>query len=163
MGLFSKIWNKEETAYADGDIVALANAEMIPPSSVGDAMFAQEMLGQTIAFVLKDKTVVSPANGTLEVMYPTGHAFAVRMKNGMGLLVHVGIDTVSLKGKGFKVFAKQGDTVKAGQKILEVDSEMIRAAGYDPTTMLIITEPSEEGAKVSFADYGEVKRGQKIH
>ena len=163
MGLFSKIFNKEEMVYEDGDIVALANAEMIPASNVGDEMFAQEMLGQTIAFVLKDKTVVSPANGTLEVMYPTGHAFAVRMKNGMGILVHVGIDTVSLKGKGFKVFAKQGDNVKAGQKILEVDSETIRAAGYDPTTMLIITEPLEDGARISFTDYGEVNRGQKIN
>lgn len=157
-GIIFKICKKEETIYDDDDIVALADAKTIPASEVGDEMFSQEMLGQTVAFVLQEKTVISPANGILEVMYPTGHAFAVRMENGTGILVHVGIDTVNLKGKGFRVFAKQGDRVKAGQKILEVDSDVIREAGYDPTTMLVITEQAEEGKTVDFIAYGEVNK-----
>lgn len=163
MKLMSKLFNKEENNYNDTDIIALANAEMISPSEVNDEMFAQEMLGQTIAFDLHDKTIVAPCNGVLEVMYPTGHAFAIRMHNGMGILVHVGIDTVNLKGKGFKVLAKQGQQVKAGQKILEVDKELIKQNGYDPTTMLIVTEPLHENEKIKVIDYEAVKRGQIIN
>lgn len=163
MKLMSKLFNKEENNYNDTDIIALANAEMISPSEVNDEMFAQEMLGQTIAFDLHDKTIVAPCNGALEVMYPTGHAFAIRMYNGMGILVHVGIDTVNLKGKGFKVLAKQGQQVKAGQKILEVDKELIKQNGYDPTTMLIVTEPLHENEEIKVIDYGAVKRGQIIN
>lgn len=162
MKLMSKLFNKEECNYNDTDIIALANAEMISPSEVNDEMFSQQMLGQTIAFKLQDKIVVAPCNGVLEVMYPTGHAFAIRMHNGMGILVHVGIDTVNLKGKGFKVLAKQGQQVKAGQKILEVNQEVIKQNGYDPTTMLIVTEPLHENEKIKIIDYGTVKRGQVI-
>lgn len=163
MKLMSKLFNKEENNYNDTDIVALANAEMITPSQVSDEMFAQEMLGQTIAFKLHDKTIVAPCNGVLEVMYPTGHAFAIRMHNGMGILVHVGIDTVNLKGKGFKVLAKQGQEVKAGQKMLEVNQAIIEQNGYDSTTMLIITEPLQEHEKIKYIEYGTVKRGQVIN
>ena len=162
MKLFSKLLKKEEKIYSDNDIVALADAQIIPVSEVNDEMFAQEMLGQTIAFQLLDHTVVAPCNGKLEVLYPTGHAFAIRMNNGRGILVHIGINTVDLKGHGFKVYAKQGDNVKAGQKILDVDLSFIKEKGYDSTTMLIITEPLEN-EKLNFMDQGTVKRGQIIN
>lgn len=87
-------------------------------------MFAQEIMGQTIGFVPKNGLIVSPANGTLEVVFQTGHAFGVRMQDGTGLLVHIGINTVDMNGKGFKIFARQGDTVKAGQPIIFVDLAM---------------------------------------
>lgn len=163
MKFMSKIFDKRECEYADNEIIALADAEMIPAAEVNDEMFAQEMLGQTVAFRLQDKAVVAPCNGVLEVMFPTGHAFAIRMHNGMGILVHVGIDTVNLKGKGFKVLAKQGQQIKAGQKILEINQEIIKQHGYDPTTMLIVTEPLDENEKIKFIEYGAVKRGQVIN
>lgn len=163
MKIMSNFFNQDKCNYKDTDLIALSDAKLIPVSNVNDDMFAQEMLGQTIAFELLEKTIVAPCNGILEVMYPTGHAFAIRMHNGMGILVHVGIDTVNLKGKGFKVLAKQGQKVKAGQKILEVNQDIIKQHGYDPTTMLIITEPLNENEKVKFIDYGTVKRGQVIN
>ncbi len=162
MGLFSK-WKKEEVTYADSDIVAIADAKVIPTNEIKDPVFAKEILGQTIAFALKGDTIVAPCNGILEVMYPTGHAFAVRRKDGMGILVHVGINTVNLKGRGFKVYAKQGETVKAGQRLLRVDREIIEDAGYDLTTMLIITEQAQEGEKVNFMCADKVEKGQVIH
>lgn len=163
MKIMSNFFNQDKCNYKDTDLIALSDAKLIPVSNVNDDMFAQEMLGQTIAFELLEKTIVAPCNGILEVMYPTGHAFAIRMHNGMGILVHVGIDTVNLKGKGFKVLAKQGQRVKAGQKILEVNQDVIKQHGYDPITMLIITEPLDENEKVKFIDYGTVKRGQVIN
>lgn len=163
MKLLSKLLSKDVHEYGDNDIIALANATMIAAAEVSDAMFAEQMLGQTIAFVLEDKTIVAPCNGTLEVMYPTGHAFAIRMNNGMGILVHVGINTVNLQGNGFKVLAKQGDTVKAGQIILEVNLDLIKKSGYDSTTMMIVTEPLNENESVDYIDYGKVERGQIIN
>ena len=162
MGLFDRIFKKEEIIYQNDDIAALANAAVVPVENVSDPMFAQEMLGQTIAFDLYDCTVVCPCNGTLEVMYPTGHAFAVRCENGMGILVHIGIDTVRMKGKGFKVYAKQNDKVKAGQKLVDVNLDLIKDSGYDPVCMMIITEPVDE-KKVTFTCGNSVKRGEIIN
>lgn len=161
MGLFDRFL-KKETIYQNDDIVSLGNADVVPVETVSDVMFAQEMMGQTLAFNLYDGIVCSPSNGTLEVMYPTGHAFAVRCGNGMGILVHIGIDTVRLKGKGFKVFAKQGEKVKAGQKLVEVNLELVKDAGYDVTSMMIITEPIQE-ERIRFTCGSSVKRGQIIN
>lgn len=162
MGLFSK-FKKEEKVYNDTDIIALADAKIVPTAEIKDAVFAQEMLGQTIAFHLYNDVIVAPCNGTLEVMFPTGHAFAIRRTDGMGILVHIGIDTVKLKGKYFKTFAKQGDQVKAGQKLVKVDREMVKEAGFDVTTMLIITEPANEGERVNFTCQGTVEKGQILN
>ena len=162
MGLFSSL-KKEEKQYKDTDIIALANADIIPTEEINDPVFSKEVLGQTIAFHLQDETIVAPCNGVLEVMYPTGHAFGIRRPDGLGILVHVGINTVNLKGKGFKVLAKQGETVKAGQKLLKVSAEWIRDEGYDLTTMLIITEQLHEGERVEFTDKKHVARGDIIN
>ncbi len=158
MKFFSKL--KEDVKYDDKSIVAIADATVVPTDKINDPVFSKEMLGQTIAFELKEDIIVSPSNGILEVMYPTGHAFAVRRNDGLGILVHVGINTVDLNGKGFKIYAKQGAKVKAGQKILKIDSEFIKKSGYDLTTMLIITENHKE--KLQFLCQSEVKSGQII-
>lgn len=163
MGLFDKLFSKKENQTADAEqIVALANAILVPTNEVNDEMFAQEVMGQTLAFALKDGVVVAPASGTVEVLMHTGHAFAIRTRAGVGLLVHIGINTVELEGKGFKLFAKQGDVVKAGQKIVEVDIDAIKNAGYDVTTMFIVTEPLVQGEKVEFVSGTEFQRGQVI-
>lgn len=81
----------------------------------------------------------------------------------MGILVHVGINTVNLKGQGFKLYAKQGEEVKAGQKLLQIKREKIKEAGYDLTTMLIISEPINKDDKVEFSCINTVEKGQVIN
>ncbi|MEG0076187.1 PTS sugar transporter subunit IIA [Anaerorhabdus sp.] len=164
MDLFGKLKKKEETKiYGDNEVTAIANAKMIPASAINDPAFSKEMLGQTIGFELKDGLIVSPANGTLEVMFPTGHAFGVRMHDDTALLVHIGIDTVEMDGEGFQVFAKQGDKVRAGQKLVKVDLDKIKKAGFDSTTMLIVTEVSNSNGKIDFIDFGDVECGEIIN
>lgn len=162
MGFFSLFKQKEVQNFSDVDIVSLANAKMVAPTDINDPMFSEEMMGQTIGFILSDGEIVSPANGKLEALFPTGHAFAVRMKDGTGILVHIGINTVNLNGKGFKVLKKQGDEVKAGDTVVKVDLDTIKESGYDSMTVLIVTEPATEGEKVNFIDFGDVKKGQVI-
>lgn len=163
MGLLSRFKKEEERKYEDTDIVAIADATIIPVSEIKDPVFAKELMGQTIAFELQGNTIVSPCNGTLEMFYPTGHAFAVRRNDGMGILVHVGINTVHLKGKGFKLYAKQGEKIKAGQKLIELKVDKIKNAGFDLTTMLIITEQVNEDEKVQFSCQNTVKKGEIIN
>lgn len=166
MGLFDAFKKKETLApvnAADTDIVAPADGKLIDVTTVSDPMFAEKMMGESIAFTYDaDKvTFCSPANGEISALFPTGHAFGVTMKDGTELLIHIGIDTVNAKGDGFKLLGKkQGDTVKAGDPIVEAD---IRKLGkkYEMPVMLIVTNSSEH--EVKFIDPCSVTRGQKVN
>jgi glucose-specific phosphotransferase system IIA component len=147
----------------DQDIVSPVTGRLIPASELSDQMFQEEMMGQTIGIVPMDGTVCAPANGVLEVMYPTGHAFAVRRSDQEGILVHIGIDTVNLKGKGFRILKKQGDTVKAGEPIVLADISLIKSEGLDPSVMLVITEPAENGEKETYISSRDVMQGEIIN
>lgn len=159
MGLFDKLLKKELPVYVDTDVVAVGTGELVKPEKLSDPIFKEEMMGQTVGFELTDGTVVAPCNGTLEVVFPTGHAFAIRTKDGKGLLVHIGVDTVNMNGDGFKVLKKQGDEVKVGETVVKVDLNKVKNAGYDSTIMLVVTE----GDKINYTSFGPVTKGQKIN
>lgn len=160
MGIF-ELFKKKLPEVADDKIVSVCKGKMIEASQIDDKVFAQELMGKTVGFIPEDEHIVAPCNGTLEVLFPTGHAFAIRRKDGTGILVHIGINTVDLNGKGFKVCAKQGDVVKAGQQIVEIDLEVIKNAGLSPTTMLIITEPVEN-VEYNFMSFGAKEKAEII-
>lgn len=149
------------TPRADDEIVAVANGELLQASMIKDEAFAAEAMGQTVAVEPSDGLIASPVNGEIEMVFDTGHAFAVRMKDGTGLLIHIGIDTVNLKGQGFTVLKKQGDTVKAGEPVVNVNLDTIRKAGYSTQTMIIVTEPVGD-KPIAFTNFGRVSCGQKI-
>jgi PTS system beta-glucosides-specific IIC component len=150
-----------EKIYGDDEIIAIADGNMIPLADVKDEAFASKALGDGVAFELSNGFVTAPANGELSVLFPTGHAFGITTKEGVEILVHIGIDTVNLKGEGFDVLAKQGDNVRAGQPIVKVDMDLIKKKGYDLTTMLIITQPN--GKTITFNEYGMKKQGDIIN
>ncbi len=148
----------------DDVIVAAVSGNFVGPDDIKDAMFSQQAMGQTVAIDPVDGIIASPANGTIEMIFPTAHAFGLRMKDGTGLLIHIGVDTVNMKGNGFTALKKQGDTVKAGEPVVRIDLDAIKSAGYSPQTIIVITEPVREGELVSFIDFGKsVTRGDKIN
>ena len=168
MGLFDKLFkNQEEVVLpelnvGDEDIVALADGELIDIKTVSDPVFAEEMMGKSTAFKFPgDKVVLcAPANGTLAVLFPTGHAYGLMMNNGVELLVHCGVDTVNANGDGFRLLGKkQGDTVKAGDPIVEVDLKKLSKT-YDMSTMLIITNANDK--ELDFVEPQTVTRGQSV-
>ena len=168
MKLFKNLFHVQETKEVcpemqDCDIVAVASGKMIPPSQIEDPVFAQEMMGQTIAIRPMEGTIVAPANGCLETVFETGHAFSVRMKDGTGLLVHIGIDTVSMAGRGFQILEKSGSTVKAGQPIVKVDLDLVRKEGKSDVVMLIVAEPAQANEKITCLELKHVTHGQKIN
>lgn len=141
-------------------IVAVAKARMFPIEEVKDELFSQKIMGDGVAFELEEDQVCAPVDGELTAMFETGHAFGIRCKDGLEVLVHIGIDTVNLKGQGFTVHKKQGEKVAAGDLIVTVNRDLVKKQGYDLSTMLIITNPA--GRTITFSEYGEVEKGVRI-
>lgn len=148
---------------ADDDaIVAMADGELIDVTTVSDPVFSEKVMGDSIAFKYTgDKVILcSPANGIMNVAFPTGHAFGITMKNGVELLVHIGINTVETNGDGFRMLGKkQGDTVKAGEPVVEADLKKL-SRKYDMSTMLIVINAN--GQEITFKEPCTVARGQSV-
>ncbi|MCR5403652.1 MAG: PTS glucose transporter subunit IIA [Butyrivibrio sp.] len=134
MGLFGKLFSGNKI-----EIGSPVNGEIVHITDVKDPTFSEEMIGKGVAIIPSDGKYYSPADGKLVALFPTGHAYAINTDSGAELLVHIGIDTVELNGEYFTVHARQGDTVKKGDLIVEVDLEEVKKAGYDVITPLIVS------------------------
>ncbi|MCR5755090.1 MAG: glucose PTS transporter subunit IIA [Acetatifactor sp.] len=162
MDEMQKKQNLPKLDVTDTDIVALADGELIDVATVSDDVFAQKMMGESIAFRYTGNRVVlcAPANGTLSAVFPTGHAYGITTKEGVEILVHCGVNTVEANGDGFRMLGKeQGEEVRAGDPIVEVDFDRLSAT-YDMSTMLIITEANNK--QIIFKDPCRVKRGESV-
>ncbi len=132
----------EAQANADiHELVAPLSGEVIELKEVGDGVFSEGMMGGGVAIKPSEETVVAPADANVAVvMEDSLHAVGLSLDNGMEVLIHVGLDTVNMKGEGFKCFVKAGDRVKAGDKLITFSKEAIKKAGYVDTTMVLVTE-----------------------
>ncbi|MDQ0207315.1 beta-glucoside-specific PTS transporter subunit IIABC [Alkalicoccobacillus murimartini] len=142
-------------------ISAPMNSETLSLSEVNDDVFAQEMMGKGIAFTTEESTLTSPVNGTIAALYDSKHAIGIVSDDGVELLIHIGIDTVTMKGEGFEALVNKGDRVSIGDKLIEFDSKAITARGLDPTIMLIVTN-TQEYEIVESLKYGKVTQGEAI-
>ena len=136
-----------------GDVVALSN--------VNDPVFSSGAMGQGVAVKPSEDVVYAPADAEVTIVFPTGHAYGLRTANGAEILIHVGIDTVSMNGEGFNHKVAQGDKVKAGDVLGTFDSAKIAAAGLDNTTMVIVTNTADF-ASVNPVASGSVAKGDAI-
>lgn len=119
------------------------DGKLIPLGEVADETFASGVLGAGVALEPTDGTVYAPFDGTVETLLDSHHAIGLRSTDGVELLVHIGRDTVALNGQHFTAFVKVGDSVKKGQRLLVCDLDAVRAAGYDITTPVIVTNTDE--------------------
>lgn len=110
-----------------------------PIDQADDAAFAAKAMGDGLAIDPEDTTVTAPFDGTIAALFPTKHAIGLVSENGAEVLIHIGIDTVDLNGQYFMAFVKQGDKVKAGQKLVEFDQKKIKEAGYSTQTMFVVS------------------------
>ncbi|VSC21949.1 putative sucrose-specific phosphotransferase system (PTS), IIABC component [Streptococcus pneumoniae] len=136
-----------------GDVVALAD--------VNDPVFSSGAMGQGIAVKPSQGVVYAPADAEVSIAFPTGHAFGLKTRNGAEVLIHVGIDTVSMNGDGFEAKVAQGNKVKAGDVLGTFDSNKIVAAGLDDTTMVIVTNTGDY-ASVAPVATGSVAKGDAV-
>ena len=136
-----------------GDVVSLAD--------VNDPVFSSGAMGQGIAVKPSQGVVYAPADAEVSIAFPTGHAFGLKTTDGAEVLIHVGIDTVSMNGEGFEAKVAQGDKVKAGDVLGTFDSNKIAAAGLDDTTMVIVTNTADY-ASVAPVATGSVAKGDAV-
>jgi len=136
-----------------GDVVALEN--------VDDPVFSSGAMGQGIAVKPSQGVVYAPADAEVSIAFATGHAYGLKTANGAEILIHVGIDTVTMNGEGFEQKVSQGDKVKAGDVLGTFDSNKIAAAGLDDTTMVIVTNTADYASVTPVAS-GSVVKGDAI-
>lgn len=137
--------NAEEvtTQITEEAVKSPVRGKIIPLSEVSDETFSSEMLGTTVAVEPEDGRVVSPCDGEVINVFDTGHAVCIATKSGGELLIHIGVDTVKLGGKGFTKKVSDGQQVRAGDVLIEADLDTIRAEGYPAATMVILTNADE--------------------
>jgi len=134
-----KFFNKKQKC--DSKLVAPATGKVIDLSKVPDPVFAQKMVGDGVAIDVTGEIIVAPADGTLTLVFKTKHAFAITLDNGIELLVHIGLDTVSLNGEGFEQLVEEGKVVKAGTPIIKINRTFILEKGLSLITPVLVTNP----------------------
>lgn len=150
-----------DEALADLSVASPLAGTVVPLEQVKDESFAKGMLGPGIGIEPADGLVVAPFDGTVTVAFPTGHAYGLKSASGIQVLIHVGMDTVKLEGKGFTPRVAKGDVVRRGDVLAEVDLDVIRAAGYDTITPVVVTNKKKLGAITPVAS-GQIQRGDAL-
>lgn len=150
-----------DEALADLSVASPLAGTVVPLEQVKDESFAKGMLGPGIGIEPADGLVVAPFDGTVTVAFPTGHAYGLKSASGVQVLIHVGMDTVKLEGKGFTPRVAKGDVVRRGDVLAEVDLDVIRAAGYDTITPVVVTNKKKLGAITPVAS-GQIQRGDAL-
>lgn len=135
-GLFGK---KE----SEVKVTAPLNGKLVDLSEVPDPVFAEKMMGDGLAIEPSEGLVVAPVDGEIQSIFPTKHAVGIKTKSGVELLIHIGLETVSLNGEGFEAYVKAGDKVKRGDKLISFDLEIISEKAKSTVTPIIITNMDE--------------------
>ena len=144
---------REFKAYLDGEVISL--------KEVGDGVFSEKMVGDGLAIKPANETVCAPVSGKVTVlMEDSRHAVGLTTSTGIELLIHVGIDTVSMQGDGFEYLVKVGDVVKAGTPLLKFSKEKIKAAGHPDTAIFVVTNPN--GVDFQFKSGMKAKTGETV-
>ncbi|MEK4075646.1 beta-glucoside-specific PTS transporter subunit IIABC [Paenibacillus sp. FSL M7-0656] len=143
-------------------IVSPMTGEIKPISEVEDQAFAQELMGKGIAIVPTDGKVYAPFDGVVEALYRTKHAIGLKAANGVEILIHIGVDTVSLKGKYFNAHIEQGQTITAGDLLVEFDPEGITSAGYNTITSIVVTNMQQYGDVLTTATSGPIRESEPL-
>lgn len=132
--------------------------EAIPLEKINDKVFSNKLLGDGIAFQFRGSNVYSPCDAKVIMVANTNHAIGIKQKD-VEILIHVGLETVNLRGQGLKVHVKEGDTIKKGDLILTIDREFMESMKIDLTTPMIITS---KDVKISEKKFGEVTLETKV-
>ena len=150
------------TATRTLSLVSPCRGTVVPLSAASDAAFASGALGPGTAVEPLEGRIVAPCAGTVRAAMPTGHAYGIHTDDGVEVLVHVGVDTVKMKGEGFVPAVKQGDRVEAGQTLVTADLAAIKAAGHPATVIIVVTNSEEIAAVTPRDDVDEVIAGEPI-
>ena len=151
----------EESKTQDNMFYAPVKGNVIAREDIPDATFAAGVLGDGVGIEPEEGLVVSPVDGEISTVVDSKHAVGISGPNGMEILIHVGVDTVNMKGDGFELFVKEGEKVKAGQKLIAFDIDKIHKAGYSSTTAVLLTN-SDDYSNFKVKKTGRTERMEEL-
>jgi len=143
------------------EIEAPVRGQLISIKDVPDATFSEEMVGKGVAIIPEGNEIYSPVDGKITTVFITGHAIGITTKEGVDLLIHIGMDTVNLKGEGFEVKVKDGKHIKQGDLLIVVDFDKLKEKGYRLETPVIICNP-DQFKNITYTNPGNVNKGDVI-
>lgn len=136
--MFKKWFGKKDTAQSP-ELTVPVKGKVIPLEEVPDPVFAEKMMGDGVAVVPEDGTLVSPIEGKVVQLFPTHHAIGIQTPQGLEVLLHIGLDTVNMKGEGFTAQVAVGDRVKSGQPLIHFSLEKVEKQAKSTVTPIVIT------------------------
>lgn len=145
-------WFKKNTP---GEILAPASGQVCRLEQVPDPIFSGKLLGDGVAILPESGLIAAPVSGKVVSVADTRHAFGILTDDGAELLIHIGVNTVSLFGAGFKPFVKAGDQISAGQRICQVDFEFLTKRGCDCHIIVLLTNMDEVGSLKTYQGYAK--------
>lgn len=154
-------WFSNRSQQIEVALIAPITGKMIDLEDVPDPVFSQRIMGEGIAFQPTEGLLVSPVNGTVTHLFHTNHAVGLTSEEGLELLIHIGIDTVKLNGKGFTPYIQSGDIVKSGDKLIQFDLDVLNQAGCPTVTPVIITN-GQQVAEQNVSHHPTVQAGKDI-
>ncbi len=144
------------------EIYAPVDGEVIEITKVKDEVFSQKLLGDGFAIKPENGNFVAPFKGKLITVFPSGHAYGIKHKSGVEVLIHIGFDTVELKGEGFDILVKQGGKVKVGTPLVNVNLDIIAKKAPSTDTPIVFSPDSMKNKIVKILKTGKVKKGELI-
>lgn len=157
--MFKKLFGKDKEVNKETQLYAPLTGEYVKIEDIPDPVFAPKMMGEGFGINPTEGEVVSPVAGKVDNVFPTKHAIGLKTKNGLEILVHIGLDTVQLDGEGFNVLVSSGDTVQVGDPLLKFDLEFIRNNAKSVISPIIITN-SDQTESISLDDVKAVIKGE---
>ncbi len=152
--------NKKQEESAVKGFYAVANGESIELAEVGDGVFSEKILGDGIAVRPTSNVIVSPCNGEITLVADTKHAIGIKNEDGVEILIHIGLETVSLNGEGFETLCKVGDKVNVGEQLVKVDLDFLREKNIPTVTMMVLVE--QNGHQISDYNTNKVEAGKSL-
>ncbi|MBO0603441.1 PTS glucose transporter subunit IIA [Sporosarcina sp. E16_3] len=147
--MLSKLFKKRKL-----EIYAPVNGQIVPLDQVPDPVFSEKMMGEGIAIMPDNGNIHAPVAGTVVLVSDTKHAIGLRSNDGTEILIHIGLETVALKGEGFTVLVAAGDKVSVGQSLIEVDWDYIREHAKSIITPIVITNSAERNVQLEVTKEG---------
>ncbi|MUV36811.1 PTS system beta-glucoside-specific EIIBCA component [Lentibacillus sp. JNUCC-1] len=156
--MFKNLFKKHDEPQ-DITVYAPITGKVTALEEVPDPVFSQKMMGEGVAIEPDDGTVYAPVDGTIIQLFETKHAIGIRAENGAEILIHIGLDTVELKGDGFTAFVAEDDHVKTGDKLLTFDIDTIKSHDKNPITPIIVTNKDDMG-EIELTETDHVQAGE---
>ncbi|TGB02764.1 PTS sugar transporter subunit IIA [Halobacillus salinus] len=147
--MFKKLFGKKETS---SEVYSPVTGNKVALEGVPDPVFSQKMMGEGIAIDPTDGVVVSPVEGEVVQVFPTKHAVGLKTASDAEILIHIGLETVSMEGEGFEAFVSQGDKVKVGDKLITFDLDLVKEKAKSTVTPIIVTNSDDYAVEVTAGD-----------